>query len=217
MKNRYAAVFALLLSMNALGHADQTASEGEEPVNQKKEPRFIEYHNRVNLFTPGHQIYERIKPDALYVGVERFKINLWNQGRKNELTDFELRIGYNHFYNGRDHLTSFSGMGYLEDNRPRHHKPAILYWTTGFLYDHEFNSIFNLGCNMKVLFGGPLGEKHDLWGSFVFASYISVPITFRFGYKRHWDFRIEPFNLALHGTNMRQDYLGGLSTLGYRF
>jgi hypothetical protein len=133
-------------------------------------------------------------------------------------------------------VTPFVGLGFFKDLRSEHSniwvvedgivthhhhhskmKPGIVYGTFGFLYDHEFNSIFTLGVNLKGLIGGPVNKKHFNWGSPVGGFDIAVPITFRFGHKRHWDARIEPFNIYLHGTNTTRNYFGFRSTVGYRF
>jgi hypothetical protein len=135
----------------------------------------------------------------------------------------EFRLGYNFFYNGRDHLTPFIGGGVFKDwTKIRiHHKrrelPYLGYGTIGLLYDHEFNSIFTLGTNIKGILGGETSSKYVRWGSPVIGFDISVPITFRFGHKRHWDIRIEPFDIYLHGSESSRNYVGGRSTIGYRF
>ena len=219
MKNHYLKALLPILSMTTLGYADQAG--GNQPVNQKKEPHFIQYHNRAILFAPFHQGYERIKPDAFYVGVEAFLVPVANKDHDNSLLDAELRMGYNFFFNGRDHVTPFAGVGFVEDffreHHRTHHRPGIVYGTMGFLYDHEFNTIFNLGLNAKVLLGGPVSHKEFDWGSPVVGADVAIPITFRFGRNRHWDYRIEPFNMYLHGSNESQNYFGFRSSLGYRF
>ncbi len=216
MKHKYLKTLLPIFLMTAFVHADQGAS-----TEEKKEPNFIQYHNRMIVFFPLHQGYERIKPDAFYVGLEGYLASVLNKGNDNLLLDAELRMGYNFFLNGRDHLTPFAGIGFVEDFFKRHdhvrHNPGVVYGAMGFLYDHEFNTIFNLGLHAKFLIGGPVGNKHFDWGTPVVGSDVSLPITFRFGHKRHWDYRIEPFNIYLHGSNDSQDYWGFRNSLGYRF
>jgi hypothetical protein len=211
-----------------LGFADQGKVKSE-----KTDMPFIEYHNRISVFGPYHQAYERIKPDAYYVGVEG-----WVTGtlpKERALGEAELRMGYNFFYNGRCHLTPILGVGVLKETHVRiwkfiideegfidvknAHKraPAVVYGMLGFLYDHEFNSIFNLGFNMKGMIGGPVNKKRFNWGCPVGGLDVAMPITFRFGHKRHWDARIEPFNIVLFGTKNSRNYFGFRSTVGYRF
>jgi hypothetical protein len=65
--------------------------------------------------------------------------------------------------------------------------------------------------------GGAASHKKHHWGNYAVGVDLSIPMTFRFGNRRHWDFRIEPFNIYLHGKNSNVYYFGGRSTLGYRF
>ena len=194
--------------------------QAESPALKEDKPtQFIQYNNRAVIFTPFHQSYERIKTDAFYAGVEAFLV----ANKKNHtLLNGELRMGYGFFFNRRDHLIPFAGAGYLQDFFTRHHhlrhNPGIAYGALGFQYTHEFNSVFNLGINAKIFAGSPMSQKHLDWGSSVVGgSELSIPITFRFGRSRHWDFRLEPFNWYLHGTKASRDYRGCIVTLGYRF
>src|SRR6185503_2373522 len=71
-KNRYLKLLLATLASTACLHAE-TASllvPATQNAEQPKKPHFYEYHNRVILFQPSHQGYERIKPKAFYVGVE---------------------------------------------------------------------------------------------------------------------------------------------------
>jgi hypothetical protein len=202
------------------------------------QPNFYEYHNRISVFGPLHQAYERIKIDALYAGIEAWAVYAISDGHSHGnqvLGEGEFRMGYNYFYNGRDHVTPFLGVGVIKDYRKEeisyhtrvsgvlvsHHrkleKPAVAYGVFGLLYDHEFNSVFNLGVNFKGLVGGAVNTHHIDWGSPVGGIDVSVPITFRFGNKRHWDIRLEPFDIYLHGSHLSRNYFGGRSTIGYRF
>ena len=221
MKGKYFKAILPILSMTASGDVDLAISQREQANQSDEEPHFIQYHNRVILFDPFHQSYERIKPDAFYVGVEGFAVPALNEGRYITFIDAELRMGYNYFYNGRDHLTPFAGIGSVKKLFKNDHRtwrnPDILYGTMGFLYDHEFNDIFNLGINAKLLLGAFVNEKHFDSSSFVMGADISLPMTFRFGRHRHWDYRIEPFNMYLHGSMGSQNYFGFRNSLGYRF
>jgi hypothetical protein len=222
MKNRCLKIFLSLLSVAFYGYADQATLGTVQPPCPKKETKFIQYHNRLIILAPSYQGYERIKPRAFYVGIEAVVDSVLNKGSDHVLFDTELRMGYNFFFQERDHLTPFAGLGYLEDygfhhHHHIHHKPGIGYGTLGFLYNHEFNTIFNLGLDAKVLFGGPENKKHFNWGSFVVGTNVSIPFTFRFGSHRHWDYRIEPYNVYLHGTNKSADYVGLRSSFAYRF
>jgi hypothetical protein len=195
-------------------HADtaQTTSATTTP--------FIEYHNRIAVFDSYHLTYERTKTNSLYAGVEGWLLPVARSHQA--IVEGEFRMGYNFFWNGRDHFTPIAGIGYFQQLHKRHfcfhkHKPGIVYATFGFLYDHEFTKTFNLGLNVKGLLGGPVSDKHFNWGSPVVGIDVSLPITFRFGYKRRWDVRLEPFDLYLHGSNHSENYFGGRSTIGFRF
>lgn len=214
MKNKSLKILLSLLSFPLLGCADSAPT-------QEPESPFIQYHNRVALFAPLHQSYERIKPHSVYFGVEEYALPVFNGRRLATLFDAEFRAGYNFFFRGKDHLTAFGGVGFNELwKRHDRHIPGILYGTVGFLYNHEFNTVFGLGANAKFLMGGPMSSSDDFsWGagSPVVGCDISLPITFRFGPKRHWDYRIEPFNIFLAGSEDSQNYFGFRGTLGYRF
>ncbi len=206
MKRIIATLPALLFSLAA--YADAAPD-----VSPKTSTPFIEYNNRMSVFSPLHQVYERTKPNAFYAGVEG-----WFACPG--VAEGDLRMGYNFFWNGRDHFTPFAGVGVFKDIHHHHHhhsKPAIVYGAAGFLYDHEFTSWFTLGLNVKGMLGGAVSEKHFDWGSPVGGADVALPITFRFGKLRHWDYRIEPFNICLHGSNATQNYFGFRNTIGYRF
>lgn len=207
-------------------------ADGEVPETPKAATPFIEYHNRMAVFGPLHQVYERIKTDALYVGVEAWLFLVSSSQQSTALFEGEVRFGYNFFYKGRHHLTPLAGVGVIKDTQTfhytstffkghehKHHSqlPAVVYGTLGLLYDYEFNSVVNLGFNLKGLVGGGVGGTHIGWGSPVVGFDASIPLTFRFGHKRHWDIRIEPFDILLHSTNATINYFGGRSTIGYRF
>ena len=207
---------------------------------------FIEYNNRQVVFPPWHQAYEHIKPEDFYIGVKAWLTGAfrWAHGAHlgvrhwfATIGEIELRGGYNFFYNGRDHFTPFigggvfkdyttysfttwkwDGRGHLNFHESHHYRlPVLGYGTMGFLYDHEFNSVFTLGANLKGIIGGGISSQRMRWGSVVVGFDVALPITFRFGHNRHWDIRLEPFDIYLHGSENARNYLGGRSTLGYRF
>jgi hypothetical protein len=176
----------------------------------ENKPLFPQYHNRVILFMPLHQGYDRIKNDAFYAGIEAFATN--SSGDR-LLANAELRLGYNFFFNQRDHVTPFAAAGYVRAE----HAQGVAYGALGVLYTHEFTSAFNLGLNAKALLGGPTGRSHFNWGSPVGGGQLSVPFTFRFGKNRHWDARLEPFDLFLVGSENSKNFAGCITSLGYRF
>ena len=216
MKNIYLKLaLTTLLSTIAV----QGFSKQEEPnlSSATGQPPFFEYHNRIILFSPLHLGYERIKPKDLYWGIEGWAVPLKNS-QSNLFMDIEGRMGYNFFYNGRDHFTPFAGVGYLQDfSKKEYHRPGVTYGTIGFLYDHEFNSVFNMGFNVKSLIGGAVSHDRLNWGSPVLGVDIALPLTLRFGHNRHWDYRIEPFNTYIHGTEAYFNCLGCRNSIAYRF
>lgn len=233
MKKLKIALSLLLLPIFAHADGEFAMQDVNSSMQQQAQTPFIEYHNRMAVFGPAHQVYERIKTDAFYTGVEAWLVNvITSKSHHWLLGEAEFRMGYNYFYNGRDHVTPFVGVGALKNYRARncdcsvwgkdtnHHfvkLPLVAYGVLGFLYDHEFNSIFNLGLNLKGMIGGGVNKKNHDWGSPIYGLDASLPITFRFGHKRHWDIRIEPFDIYLHGKHVQVNYFGFRSTLGYRF
>lgn len=222
-----------------------TAPLAQYADEAKPKKTFIEHNNRISVFYPNHQTYERIKPNAFYVGVEAWAVSTIATNSTNYkldgfrlLFEGELRFGYNFFYNGKDHITPIIGGGFIKDltkitaqtsswnsqhgyytviGRYHYKIPGLGYGTLGFLYDHEFNTIFNLGFNCKGMIGAGGSNSHFNWGSPIIGVDMALPITFRFGYKRHWDFRIEPFYQYLHGSKNSIGYVGFRGTAGYRF
>jgi hypothetical protein len=223
----------LVPSLLAMGfvNADNCETQCEAPIKEEQkpnpcQPNFYEYHNRIAVFSGLHQTYERIKTDAFYVGVEVWGVPTWSTDHGSDtafLGEAELRFGYNYFYNGRDHVTPFVGVGVIRDFRKEHFgghrtmKPAVAYGVFGFLYEHEFNRLFTLGFNAKGLVGGQVDSDDHDWGNPVGGIDVALPITFRFGYHRRWDFRIEPFDVYLRGSHISRNYFGFRSTVGFRF
>jgi|ERR1700722_8625067 len=199
MKNKLLPLFAILPLFAFSTEGTATKSE------------FPQYNNRVVLFMPLHQSYERIKNDDFYAGIQGF-VTTCNTDRL--LVNGELRLGYNFFFNQRDHVTPFAAGGYLRAQ----HVQAVAYGAVGFLYTHEFTSDFNLGLNAKAIVGGPVGHHSDLnWGSPVGGGQVGVPFTFRFGRDRHWDARLEVFDLFLISSHHAKNFAGCITSLGYRF
>lgn len=235
MKNINLLLTLPLVALSQLLHAD--ATEPTTGFLKKEKSPYIQYHNRMAVFGPLHQAYERIKNDDVYIGVEGWLVPTYRGGKHKAISEFEVRGGYNFFYYGRDHVSPFIGLGVFKDFSEKHtheyvivnnslvdsgHKkrsnPAVVYTTVGFLYNHEFNSIFNLGFNLKALLGGSVhNKKKESLGNTVGGFDASLPITFRFGHKRHWDYRLEPFDLFLAGNKHSENFFGFRSTLGYRF
>jgi len=201
---------------------------------------FYPYNNRMVVFNLARLSYERIKSDSVYVGIDAWIT--WSITNTNSffhprnfsfIGDIELLLGYNYLFSGRNHLTPVIGVGAFKDFRSYHqytyeyngyyyshhsksyHCPSVIYGTFGFLFDHEFNSVFNLGVDLKALIGGAPGGK--LWGNPVFGFDVTIPITLRFGQDRHWEFRFEPYDIYLHGSWHDSNYFGCRCTFAYRY
>ncbi|MCB1107252.1 MAG: hypothetical protein KDK76_04065 [Chlamydiia bacterium] len=226
-----------------------TSAEKESPLES------YQYNNRMVVYNLLCQCYERIKPNAVYVGIDGWITWAVTHGSHQNNMDsgllptlvgkIEARLGYNYLLAGRNHLTPIIGGGIFGDSRSYHYErhktytylhyvgnevdtfeidyisykkvqlPAVYYGLFGVLYDHEFNSIFNLGLYAKGLVGGNSGGKR--WGNPIFGFDITVPITFRFGKERHWDFRLEPFDIYINGREINRNYFGCRCAFGYRY
>lgn len=210
-----------------------------ESEKNNKTP-YHEYHNRISVFSPNHLLYERIKPNAIYTGVDLWvtwagtTLKNYKTTFNHYLVEVEFRMGYSFFLNGCDYIRPILGLGLLksdadfeetwfddQNGKFTKHKfgiPDVAYVTGGFMYDHEFNSIFNLGFNLKGMIGASSSNEYVNWNSVLVGFDASLPITFRFGHKRHWDLKLEPFNIFLIGGD--KDWIntfGGRGTIGYRF
>ena len=227
MKKRDIAFLTVLALPLAASAQDQIAAVKQAPVEQEcylEEPCFYDYDNRI-AFSILHLTYERIKPDALYAGIEAWWVPVISAGSRAKppgrfLTEAEFRIGYNYLFKGRNHVTPFVGGGIIQDLHMWGHAspPAVAYGAFGLLYMHEFSRFFNLGVNFKGMIGGSVDKRHRMnWGSPVGGIDVSLPFTFRLGSTKRWDIRIEPFDIYLHGRKLSRNYFGGRSTIGYRF
>jgi hypothetical protein len=226
MKNRYLTLVAVLLALITLGHADEAILE---KVFKKEKtgtlPPPLQYHNRAMLFTPAHIGYERIKLNDTYWGIEAFESPVFNKHKKKSFANAELRVGHNFIYSGANFFTPFLMVGCAGANSTRHFfdidyrfkEWGVVYGGAGFLYTRQFDPIFNLGLNAKLLLGGSVHQKHKKLGSPTIGTDIAIPFTFRFGRHQRWDFRLEPFFFGLYGQKGSVGYLGWRNSLGLRF
>jgi len=157
----------------------------------------------------------------------------------------EFHMGYNFLLASRNHLTPFLGVGVFGDfgnysyeiertytyhyytlyyeheytsTRTYHksfHLPPLIYGTAGIKYDHEFNSIVNLGTNFKALIGGSTSSRK--WENPIFGFECGIPLTLCFGKDRHWDFRFEPFDIFLINSDFYNNFFGIHLSFGYRY
>ncbi len=193
--------------------ANFIVKENEVTLTTTKKPVPV-YQNRLN-FNLSRIGYERIKPKAVYFGLEAwYVLTMGPFPLEWTLLEAEARIGYNLFFNDEDRLTPIVGFGYFKDF-VHHQRQGLLYGTAGFLYEHKFSNLFDIGVNLKVLVGGDVGKSR--WGNPVLGYDISTPLTFHFGEKRNWDFRLEPFYIQMFAHNHAHNFGGGRSAFGYRF
>lgn len=233
----------VIVSMVCAEEALKTEDMSLPPVlaDKTSSPGSYQYGNRMVVFHIFRLNYERIKPNALYVGADawftwamRSPSSDYHTNNIGFIGEAEFRLGYNFLFNGKNHLTPLIGTGVFKDCGPSLHKKKVtrtnyrynrsfpiktlVYGTFGFLYDHEFNSIFNLGLNLKAIVGGDIGgARWRRWGNPVLGFDVTLPITFRFGRERHWDFRFEPFDIFLNGRRFDMNYFGFRTAFGYRF
>lgn len=242
-----AGMLIVLIPLSGYSSGNENSEvEGKIPEAEVAKQPFIEYNNRMAVFNLDHQVYERTKPNAFYVGVEAWKHCLkkgkwdennyqwpllFNKTYRNTLNEIELRMGYNFFFEGRAHFTPFAGVGYLKnsinysyydktcacDINSFYNRPRISYGTIGYLYDYEIADVFALGANLKGILGVQNLNRGISSDRLVKGFDVAFPITFRFGYKRHWDLRIEPFRLFFKGNDVYENCFGFRSTIGYRF
>ncbi|MBF5059387.1 hypothetical protein [Candidatus Neptunochlamydia vexilliferae] len=228
------------------GKASKEEDAGSSPtlINETNSFNSYHYNNRMVVFNLVRLCYERTKLDALHVGVDAWLT--WAVTNKNAryhpspfgfIGEAEVHLGYNYHFGMRNFLTPIVGIGVFGDFRNNYCKirrrhsywysdypysykrfslTPVLYGTFGILYTHEFNSIFNLGLNLKGIVGGDV-NKRTRWGNPVLGFDLTIPIIFRFGKYRHWEFRLEPFNIYLNGRQVERSYFGCRNMFGYRF
>lgn len=181
------------------------------------------YDHRINFGFPRLG-YEHIQPDAVYFGIEGWRVyRIGHRDFQRDIGEGEVRLGYNFLFDNRDHFTPIIGGGYFKDFKYHRRNQAIGYGTIGFLFDHEFGSVFNLGLNLKGLLGYTVGKNlhvkhhHPGWGNPIWGYDIGVPLTFRFSHQRHWDVRLEPFYIQMFAHHGTHNFGGFRGSLGYRF
>lgn len=231
MKNKF--ILSACVLAPFLCFAQQNTEQ--EPLNDTKSPR---YHNRMAVFGPLHQVYERTKPQSFYTGIEAWM--LFGKTKETpghtKFLNAEMRFGYNVLIKNKNYLTPFVGVTYIQNFATHYHyewsysdnkleelrknitTSGMLFGGLGLYYDHAFSSIFDLGVKAKGMMGGKVSENKPALKAPITGLDVALPMTFRFGPHRHWDFRLEPFCIALWGSsNDYQTILGFRNTIGYRF
>ncbi|MGD2168708.1 MAG: hypothetical protein PVI40_00505 [Chlamydiota bacterium] len=189
-----------------------------------------QYNNRISVNFPLIGLsYERIKPNSYYVGIDA---NIFFPSFNfSDITNFEARIGY-HFFDGiGHHFILTEGVGYLRNHEflaecfsySLEDIPEFLYESIGFSYEdevviHQF-LVVEVGVNAQGLLAYRFPAKWNasskeygkITGAFpVYGFKGSLPITFRFGRQKNWDFRIQPSFLYLASHTVKMDYVYAL-------
>lgn len=187
------------------------------PASSTIAPVAPQYANRFG-FSFDRLVFDHNKPDSIYFGLDAWMSYFFSHSRNSHygrLYETEVRIGYNLFYNGRDHFTPLVGTGYLYNNVGEFHHAKIAYATGGFRYYHEFNTVFGWGLSLKGLAGQQIGKQEAK--KFAWGVDLCLPIVFRFSHGRHWDVSLEPFYLYVESNHKHQGVFGGRGTIGYQF
>ena len=213
------------------------ADEPESPALNAQSNVLPQYEHRIGINFPLIGIsYERIKPNSYYIGIDGdlfFPALNYFCG----VINAEARSGY-HFFNGiHHHFIPIAGGGYLQINPlfgfKREDVQEFAYASLGCRYEYE--QMKGLPCSMGINAQGllayrlpqewdyspspclyPLKKHEKITAAFpVFGFKGSVPVTFRFGQQKNWDFIFEPFffYLSSHKIKVDQTYIKSSGSL----
>jgi hypothetical protein len=181
------------------------------------EPVAPQYDNRFG-FMFDRVVFDHNKAECIYFGLDFWMPYFFSNSRNGHfgaLYEGEVRVGYNLFYNGCDHISPLAGVGYQYNNVGVFKHAKFAYATAGFRYLHEFNTVFGWGFYLKGLAGQQIGK--DEAKKFAWGVDLSMPFVFRFAKGRRWDVTLEPFYLYMESNHKNQGIFGGRGTFGYRF
>jgi hypothetical protein len=220
MKKTILTTLTAAIFIGSSGYADDTVLNLEscEPTTSAPaKDLFFEYNNRITVFNPFYISYERTKPNALYWALLERQESVWNEdGHSRLITRAEFRMGYNLFFNARDHFSPYAGISFIHGYE--HKIPNGMFGSLGFWCIHEFSNDFNLGVNTQALIGSAIDHRSQNFGKGLIVGIdAGLPFIFRFGHKRHWDFRLEPFDIYLHGSKSWANLVGLRNSIGYSF
>lgn len=173
---------------------------------------YNQFDHRIGLF-PNFFSYEKIKKESLYLGAEGFYNVIGSR-----FAQVEARLGYNLSMQGNDLLCPYAGVGWLKSfskpNLKDCHFPygQMFFGSLGLSYNHELLSIFYLGFRSEILLGSATNKNNFTYG---FEG--RIPITFLFGHKGKFDFRLEPFAIFLSEKSISSDFYGLLLSMGFKF
>jgi hypothetical protein len=179
------------------------------------------------MFVEG---YERIKQDDLYFALIGWISPNYLSHSDAWVVEGEARIGYTKsLQKGHTTLTPFIGGGYMNDIKKSHthhrshlrhlkeHTLEFAFGSYGLNINHTFTDLFGLGLNLKGLIGkGTIGSftHNNQWANGID---VGLPLTFRFGTKRHYDISFEPFYMFLKSKHDESSYLGNRLFIAYRY
>ncbi|MGH2612343.1 MAG: hypothetical protein ACRDFB_04770 [Rhabdochlamydiaceae bacterium] len=193
------------------------AKKPQQATLATMEPIAPQYDDRFG-FSFDRLVFDHNKANCVYFGLDVWMPYFFSNNRNGHyghLYEGEIRLGYNLFYNGCDHISPLFGVGYQYNNVGVFHNAKFAYTAAGFRYYHEFNTVFGWGLYLKGLAGQQLGEKEAK--KFAWGVDLSMPFVFRFARARHWDITLEPFYLYMESHHKHQAVFGGRGTLGYQF
>ncbi len=197
--------------------ADAKKPEPNAAPKTTIEPVAPQYGNRFG-FSFDRLVYDHTRADELYFALDFWMPYFFSNNRNNRygnLYEAEIRIGYNLFYDGCDHITPLFGVGYQYNNVGDFHNAKFAYTTAGLRYYHECNSVFGWGFYLKGLAGQQIGKKEAK--KFAWGIDLSIPFVFRFTKSRRWDLTLEPFYLYMESNHKHQGVFGGRGTFGYQY
>lgn len=215
---RWAVIFAMCV-MGTLFADGEFVADAKKPEKVKPglAPVAPQYDNRFG-FSFDRLVFDHNKADCMYFGLDAWMPYFFSHSRNGHygsLYEAEVRMGYNLFYNGCDHVTPLVGAGYQFNNVGDFHDAKFAYATAGLRYYHEFNSVFGWGLFLKGIAGHQFGGKEAK--KFAWGVDLSMPFVFRFTKSRRWDITLEPFYLYMESNHKTQGIFGGRGTFGYQF
>lgn len=168
------------------------------------------YDQRMGIF-PNFCTYEKLTNSSIYYCFEGFYNVIGSR-----CAQIETRLGYNMMCNDNDYLCPYLSAGWLKGykNDNLFKKANIFFGALGLAYDHEILSIFHIGFRSELLLGSKIKDSKN---NLIYGFEGRIPITFYFGEKRKFDFRLEPFAIFLNEKTHSSDLWGLLFNLGYKY
>lgn len=193
MKNIFLKLTLPAALATTLMNADQLNFTKNLPIDSKlpvAENTIVNYENRINVAL-GALTYERIKPDAAYVGIGTA---FYRKGLIVTATG-----GYNFLLSEKDIIRPMAGLGFYAKSE------HLVFPLVGVGYEHAFNNTFTLGLDVASVV---IGDFNYTMG---------VPLMFHFGEQKKWEFRLTPVLIHNEGRFLSNNTTGLGLSLGYRF